>query len=43
MDALFIADGVHGEDVRELTEGHVAELFAGAGVHAKAAMRALVW
>jgi len=43
MDALFIADGVHGEDVTELTERHMAELFARAGVHAKAAMRALVW
>ena len=43
IDALFIADGVHGEDVRELTERHMAELFASAGVQAKAAMRALVW
>jgi len=43
MEALFIADGVHGEDVRELTERQMAELFAKAGVHAKAAMRALVW
>jgi HAD superfamily hydrolase (TIGR01459 family) len=43
IDALFIADGVHGEDVTELTERHMAELFAKAGVHAKAAMRALVW
>jgi HAD superfamily hydrolase (TIGR01459 family) len=43
MDALFIADGVHGEDVRELTGRHMAELFARAGVQAKAAMRALVW
>jgi HAD superfamily hydrolase (TIGR01459 family) len=43
MDALFIADGVHGEGVRELTGRHMEELFARAGVHAKAAMRALVW
>jgi HAD superfamily hydrolase (TIGR01459 family) len=43
IEALFIADGVHGEDVTELTERHMAELFARAGVHAKAAMRALVW
>jgi HAD superfamily hydrolase (TIGR01459 family) len=43
LDALFIADGVHGEDVREFTEPHLAELFANAGVHARAAMRALVW
>jgi HAD superfamily hydrolase (TIGR01459 family) len=43
IDALFIADGVHGEDVKEFTQAHMAELFAGAGVHARAAMRALVW
>jgi HAD superfamily hydrolase (TIGR01459 family) len=43
IDALFIADGVHGEDVAEMTERHMGELFAKAGVHAKAAMRALVW
>jgi HAD superfamily hydrolase (TIGR01459 family) len=43
IDALFIADGVHGEDVREFTQAHMAELFANAGVHARAAMRALVW
>lgn len=43
LDALFIADGVHGEDVAEMTERHMGELFAKAGVHAKAAMRALVW
>lgn len=43
IDALFIADGVHGEDVSEFTQGHLGELFAGAGVHAQAAMRALVW
>jgi len=41
--ALFIADGVHGEDVTEMTERHLGELFAKAGVHATAAMRALVW
>jgi HAD superfamily hydrolase (TIGR01459 family) len=43
IDALFIADGVHGEDVTDLTERHLGELFAKAGVAAKAAMRALVW
>src|SRR5580698_8553655 len=42
MDALFIADGVHGEDVAELTLEHLDALFGKAGVHAKAAMRALV-
>jgi HAD superfamily hydrolase (TIGR01459 family) len=43
IDALFIADGIHGEDVSEFTEAQIGKLFAGAGVHAKAAMRALVW
>jgi HAD superfamily hydrolase (TIGR01459 family) len=41
--ALFIADGIHGEDVRELTPEHLAALFAKAGARARAAMRALVW
>jgi HAD superfamily hydrolase (TIGR01459 family) len=43
IDALFIADGIHGEDVAEFTERHIAELLAETGVHAVAAMRALVW
>ncbi len=43
IDALFIADGIHGEDVAEFTARHMAELFAQAGVRARAAMRALVW
>jgi HAD superfamily hydrolase (TIGR01459 family) len=43
IDALFIADGIHGEDVSEFTGRHIAELFANAGVHARAAMRTLVW
>ena len=43
MDALFIADGIHGEEIGAVTQGHMAELFAKAGVHARAAMRALVW
>jgi len=43
MDALFIADGIHGEDVSEFTGRHMAELFANAGVHARVAMRTLVW
>lgn len=43
IDALFIADGVHGDDVTEFTQAHLEKLFAGAGVHAVAAMRALVW
>ncbi len=43
IDALFIADGIHGEDVAEFTPRHMAELFEKAGVRAQAAMRALVW
>jgi HAD superfamily hydrolase (TIGR01459 family) len=43
FDALFVADGIHGEDVAEFTGRHMAELFARSGVQAKAAMRALVW
>lgn len=43
IDALFIADGVHGEDVREFTEKHMAELFEQYGSRARYAARALVW
>jgi HAD superfamily hydrolase (TIGR01459 family) len=43
LDALFVADGVHGEDVADLTPQHLAELFKDAGVQARAAMRKLVW
>jgi HAD superfamily hydrolase (TIGR01459 family) len=43
IDALFIADGIHGEDVREMTGPHMAELCAKAGVTALAAMRTLSW
>lgn len=43
IDALFIADGIHGEDVAELTPEHMAKLFADAGVKARAAMRTLQW
>lgn len=43
IDALFVADGIHGEDVRDMTQPHLAELFAKAGVTARAAMRSLTW
>jgi HAD superfamily hydrolase (TIGR01459 family) len=43
LDALFIADGIHGEDVREFTPQHMAELFEKHGAHAPYAARALVW
>src|SRR6185312_11239155 len=39
IDALFIADGIHGEDVADMSPGHLAELFAKADVHVRAAMR----
>ena len=43
IDALFIADGIHGEDVGDMSPRHLGELFAKTGVRARAAMRALVW
>ena len=43
IDALFIADGIHGDDIAEFTGAHLEKLFAQAGAHAGAAMRALVW
>ena len=43
IDAVFIADGIHGEDVSELTPEAIATLCAKSGVNAKAAMRTLVW
>jgi HAD superfamily hydrolase (TIGR01459 family) len=43
INALFIADGIHGEDVGDMSPEHLEQLFAKAGVEACAAMRALVW
>ncbi len=43
IDALFIADGIHGEEIDAVTSEHLGVLFGNAGVHARAAMRALVW
>jgi HAD superfamily hydrolase (TIGR01459 family) len=43
LDAVFIADGIHGEDVSELTPAALAGLFARAGVTPKSTMRRLVW
>ena len=43
LDVLFIADGVHGEEVEPFTAGHLARLFAKAGVTALAAARKLSW
>ena len=43
IDALFIADGVHGEEVEPFTPDHLADLLDKSGTKAHAAMRALVW
>jgi HAD superfamily hydrolase (TIGR01459 family) len=43
IDALFIAGGVHGEELGALTPGNLAVLFAKKGVSARAAMGALAW
>jgi len=43
IDALFIAHGVHGEEIGALTPGNLAALFARKGVSARAAMGALAW
>ncbi|MGC8536172.1 MAG: TIGR01459 family HAD-type hydrolase [Rhizomicrobium sp.] len=43
LDVLFIADGVHGEDLGVLNERNLARLFADAKAHAVGAMAALMW
>jgi ribonucleotide monophosphatase NagD (HAD superfamily) len=43
LDVLFIADGIHGEEVEPYTESHLTELLAKGGCHAKASLRALKW
>jgi HAD superfamily hydrolase (TIGR01459 family) len=43
IDALFIADGVHGEEIGALTAENLAALFAKKGAWARAAMGALAW
>jgi HAD superfamily hydrolase (TIGR01459 family) len=43
MDALFIANGIHGEEIGDVTEASLARLFARAGVSARWAMPMLVW
>ncbi|HEY1631391.1 MAG TPA: TIGR01459 family HAD-type hydrolase [Rhizomicrobium sp.] len=43
IDALFIAQGVHAAQLGDLTLDGLTQFFAVPGVHAKAAMRALVW
>ncbi|HEX3431823.1 MAG TPA: TIGR01459 family HAD-type hydrolase [Rhizomicrobium sp.] len=43
LDAVFIAGGIHGENIRELTEASVEKLCGELGVFALAAIRTLVW
>jgi HAD superfamily hydrolase (TIGR01459 family) len=43
MDSLFIADGIHGEEIGEVSEASLAQLFAKSGISAGTAMRMLVW
>ena len=43
LDAVFIADGIHGEDIRELTPAAIEKLCNESGVFTIAAIRALVW
>jgi ribonucleotide monophosphatase NagD (HAD superfamily) len=43
LEALFIADGVHGEDVEPYSEDHLAALFTRFGVSAGTATRRLAW
>ena len=43
LEVLFIADGVHGEDIAPYTPEHLAALFARYGAHAATVTRALKW
>ncbi|HTQ15453.1 MAG TPA: TIGR01459 family HAD-type hydrolase [Rhizomicrobium sp.] len=43
IDALFIAQGVHAAQLGELTADGIAQFLATPGIHAKAAMKTLVW
>ena len=43
LDALFVADGVHGEDTRPYTAEHIESLFQRFGARASAVTRALKW
>ena len=43
IEALFIADGVHGEETRPYTAEHMESLFTRFGAHARAVTRALKW
>jgi len=43
LDALFIADGIHGEEIEPYTETHLTQLLAKNGLVATAALRSLKW
>ncbi len=43
LDALFIADGIHGEEIEPYTPAHLTELLAKNGLVATAALRSLKW
>jgi HAD superfamily hydrolase (TIGR01459 family) len=43
IEAVFIADGIHGEDIPELTPRAMKDFFESHHVTARAAMRGLVW
>jgi HAD superfamily hydrolase (TIGR01459 family) len=43
LEALFIADGVHGEEIAPYTDEHLAALFARFGAKAGSATRKLSW
>ena len=43
LDALFIADGIHGEEIEPYTSAHLDELLGRNGLTAAAALRALKW
>lgn len=43
FDALFIAHGIHAAELGEMTTQSLHQLFEKTGVHARAAMRELVW
>jgi ribonucleotide monophosphatase NagD (HAD superfamily) len=43
LEALFIADGVHGEEIAPYTDEHLAALFARFGASAGTATRKLAW
>ena len=43
LEALFIADGVHGEEIGPYTDEHLAALFTRFGAAAGSATRKLVW